>query len=161
MRRLRLTTIRTTEMFANMKKLRTFQPRPLPAVILKNGQLARTPQQIGDRWKEHAQETHLGSDVTMAELVAKADSTAAWLAGADRHRDVTPAHGEIQRLFSIVYKRKDFGEDSLPPKLFAEPSDIVADVLHPVMCKASLKLCAPTQRRGGMLTYCSRRRPPS
>ena len=50
-----------------IKKLKKFQPRATPTLMLKDGQTAKTPQQIRDRWKEHAQDTHLGTDSSVQE----------------------------------------------------------------------------------------------
>ncbi len=94
----------------------------------------------------------MGTDASVEEMITKADQTTLTLADVAKNKEAVPAHNEILRLFSSLRKRKTFGEDSLPPELFALHSEALPDILHPVMCKACLSLREPLPWRGGMLT---------
>ena len=129
------------------------QCRPLPAVAMQDGSLARSPAEAAERWRQHAQELHDGHAVVFSELLASADSTQNAFVRVPRSILVVPTLTELAGVFAATAPRRAHGSDCIPPAIVKRFADVLAPIFHPVVVKSVLRIAEPIQWRGGVLAH--------
>ena len=127
--------------------------RPLPAVRLASGELAKTPLEKTRRWTEFFQEQEGGCQVTAgAYKEAYAHPTIPVLpAGPVVSMAALPTLGELEQQLLSAKLGKACGPDALTAEVFRVAPARLARFAFPLHLKVALGAREPTEWRGGFL----------
>ena len=124
--------------------------QPLPAVYNNDGQLATTPEEKQECWRQHFASQELGEVVSDETYLDKF-----------RHRPVTdtpvfdlevvPSLPEVEQIILGLKKHKAPGPDSITADLLRTAPTAASRQLYPILLKSTLMIQEPVEFRGGNL----------
>ena len=129
--------------------------KPIPIVVLKNGEPASTPAAARGRWREHFAEMEGGSEITVAQLLARQPHCDTLV---EMDLNDLPSIYELESALRHCTPGKSMGLDSLPPELMHRFPQQMADLVWPLFAKQSVFCCESLQHKGGSLVAAYKRR---
>ena len=157
----------STASLANPRELyRLFQPlvgslgrkpvfgaRPLPAIRLPSGQLARSGAELATVWQSHFASLEGGQPIDASTLqqlaTAFSQSSPVDLTSISLDFGALPT---LQQVEAVIRRSKPFkapGPDSLPSTLYRLDPVLFARLLYPLYLKTSIRCFEPLRFRGG------------
>ena len=130
--------------------------KPIPIVVLKNGEPASTPAEARGRWREHFAEMEGGSEITVAQLLARQPHCDKLV---EMDLNDLPSIYELESALRHCTPGKSMGLDGLPPELMHRFPQQMADLVWPLFAKQSVFCCCESlQHKGGSLVAAYKRR---
>ena len=142
------------ELYICAKSLAPLARKPPLTVLLEDGSLAQTPQEVFLRWRQHFAAKLRAAVVTFDALLI--ESLANQVGSLDRMHacgvdwSVVPSVYDVARLLAKGKAHKAAGEDGLPHELFAIAPMQFAAIFHPLWLKSALRIQEPLAWKGGM-----------
>eukprot|EP00438_Fugacium_kawagutii_P017753 Skav224498 [mRNA] locus=scaffold1478:110944:117147:- [translate_table: standard] len=127
------------------------QFRPLPAIKMSDGRLAKDHDEAIERLRHHFAAPEDGLLLTPAQIQEMVSVSSPRHAPDQLHFDINalPNLGDIQAYILAARRNKSPGPDGLPAEVFKTDAVLMSQLLWPLMAKCSLRCAEPTRWRGG------------
>lgn len=125
--------------------------RPIPAVKLESGALAKDHCEAAERWRSYFAKSEQGRLATVADLQHALHSASICYKPAELPFDLAavPRLQDIEEYIMRAKKRKSPGIDGLPAEIYQIDPAAFAKLLWPVMAKSSIRCTEPLRWKGG------------
>ena len=134
------------ELYATVRKLAGYIPRPDRSVFLASGAIASSDQEIDERWQEHFAGL-FGAEICPDTSSAASQPTVPF--PSDSH--FNPSVAEVAGALAALPARKATGPDGIPAELLRAGGAPVAFALHGVISKTLQSRVVPVPWKGGKL----------
>ena len=133
-------------LYAMVRKLAGYIPRPDRSVFLASGAIASSEQEIDERWHEHFAGL-FGAEVCPDTSSAASLSTAPFPSDSN----LNPSVAEVVGALAALPARKATGPDGIPAELLRAGGTPVAFALHGIISKTLQSRVVPVPWKGGKL----------
>ena len=133
-------------LYAMVRKLAGYIPRPDRSVFLANGAIASSEQEIDERWQEHFAGL-FGAEVCPDTSYAASLPTAPF----PSESNFNPSVAEVVGALAALPARKATGPDGIPAELLRAGGPPVALALHGIISKTLQSRVVPVPWKGGKL----------
>ena len=133
-------------LYATVRKLAGYIPRPDRSVFLASGAIASSEQEIDERWQEHFAGL-FGAEVCPDTSSAASLPTAPFPSDSN----FNPSVAEVEGALAALPARKATGPDGIPAELLRAGGPPVALALHGIISKTLQSRVVPVPWKGGKL----------
>ena len=133
------------------KRVKDLGKKPLQQVKLPDDQLALTPAEAMNRWRQHFADLEGGKQVTLQQLWEEAMHRLRQNPHPPEHIDEIPTLLEVERHLQHAAVGKAMGCDLLPGELMRMAAPWMAEAIWPLVVKTALWADEPLQHKGGRL----------
>ena len=133
------------------KRVKDFGKKPLQQVRLPDDQLASSPEEACERWRNYFAELEGGKAVTTRDLWDEAMTRLRKLPPPPDNITELPTLLEVERQLQHAAMGKGLGCDRLPGELLRMAAPWLARAVWPVVVKTALWCDEPLQHKGGRL----------
>ena len=141
------------ELHRCVKRLRPWQPKKLALIQDKDGNIAETPLQARQTWQKHFAEILGGKTATFDNLVTQScmQDEEHWQNAQVETLTHVISKGEVAMLCRSLKPYKATGIDTIPPELMKRLPGECAEILFPLLFKATICQIEPVAYKGGQV----------